>query len=273
MTAWTLVDDIIDGSALRFRKKCWYNVVGVGRATNDSHTLISCVYILLKKHFSHLDCYASLVDLMTEAIWRVSLGQHFDDKISRESFEKFTQENYDLILKGKSSFCYYFQLGMVMILAGRTEPRAFARSRDLFLEIGYLAQVINDFWDCYDYMDSSFKSGTDIESGKCGWLAVQCLKMASEEQRQVFEKCYGKKDPQCIQKIKDLYDELNLSTLYFDYMKKSCANLVAKAIENPGEIPSEIFKTIVNFYFKREIQFPNIIADYENGVKQYNCGI
>jgi farnesyl diphosphate synthase len=36
------------------------------------------------------------------------------------------------------------------------------------------------------------KVGTDIQDGKCSWLAVVAMQRASEDQKKVMLECYGK---------------------------------------------------------------------------------
>lgn len=76
--------------------------------------------------------------------------------------------------------------------------------------------------------------GTDIEDYKCSWLVVQALERADENQKHIlfvsiinfvvfispwapsesfmsnWQENYGKPDPECVAKVKDLYKELNL---------------------------------------------------------------
>lgn len=35
------------------------------------------------------------------------------------------------------------------------------------------------------------KVGTDIQDGKCSWLAVVCMQRASEDQKNIMRECYG----------------------------------------------------------------------------------
>ncbi|GAB0086948.1 hypothetical protein DMENIID0001_011790 [Sergentomyia squamirostris] len=208
-----VIDDILDQSEMRSGKLCWHKIVGVEAAANDSHIMMGCVFYLLKKHFSHLDCYTNLLELVHESLFTISLGQHFDDKMSREDFDNFTEKNYKIMIRNKTSYSLYFSLGALMYLAGYSNPETHKKAKEFFFELGYMFQVQNDFWDCYEHMNLSSKSNTDIVEGKLTWLAVQCLKIATVNQKELFFQHYGKKMEESEVKIKELYDQLNMQKL------------------------------------------------------------
>lgn len=59
--------------------------------------------------------------------------------------------------------------------------------------MGHFYQVQNDFFDCYgDDVNVLKKPGTDIEEGKCTWLAVQAMRYGDEQQKAILAECYGK---------------------------------------------------------------------------------
>jgi farnesyl diphosphate synthase len=64
--------------------------------------------------------------------------------------------------------------------------------------------------------------GSDIEDFKCSWLFVQALERADEKQKGVLFENYGKSDPACVAKVKDLYNELHLQVFphYFCFLLK-----------------------------------------------------
>ena len=66
--AWILgLDDIVDDSKLRRGQPCYYLTEGVGlAAVNDCVLIAKAQYHVLKKYFSHLRCYAKLLEIFNE---------------------------------------------------------------------------------------------------------------------------------------------------------------------------------------------------------------
>lgn len=72
-------------------------------------------------------------------------------------------------------------------------------------ELGHFYQIQNDFFDCFSDASSVLKKpGTDIEDGKCTWLAVKAMENGTRHQKAIMEKCYGRDG---------MYSDLDLSKL------------------------------------------------------------
>ncbi|XP_045537600.1 farnesyl diphosphate synthase-like [Papilio machaon] len=150
------------------------------------------------------------------AFIHVAIGQHLDAILSRsKDYSLFTQENYDNVVKYK---CTYYTmklpLMLAMILADRADDASYELAENLCRDVGALFQMKNDFMDCFDLESESGKSGTDIQEGKCTWLAVKSLERGNPQQRKTFTTCYGSWNPEDVETIKSLYKDLDLKSLY-----------------------------------------------------------
>lgn len=59
--------------------------------------------------------------------------------------------------------------------------------------MGHFYQVQDDFLDCFGDSEITGKVGSDIQEGKCSWLAVVALQRATPAQRQIMEVTICKK--------------------------------------------------------------------------------
>eukprot|EP00889_Picochlorum_renovo_P006232 jgi/Picre1/33262/NNA_008586.t1 len=179
LQAYFLVaDDIMDHSITRRGQPCWYKQPDIGLiAINDGIILESCIYRILKKHFS-----------TSEVRYLHDNGQYF--------------------------------------------------------------QIQDDYLDCFGDPETIGKIGTDIEDNKCSWLVVQALKRATDEQKSVIEKNYGKSDAASVSAIKSLYNDLELEKLFKEYETSSYNDMIAK-IEGQDVLPKDVFMPLLNRIYKR----------------------
>lgn len=89
-----------------------------------------------------------------------------------------------------------------------------------------VAQIQDDYLDCYGDPEVIGKIGTDIEDSKCSWLVVQALQRARPEQRAVIQECYGLHDAEKVAKVKKVYEELQLEDLFKKYEEDTYKELV-----------------------------------------------
>ncbi|PIC53381.1 hypothetical protein B9Z55_003108 [Caenorhabditis nigoni] len=109
-------------------------------------------------------------------------------------------------------------------------------------QIGFLFQSQDDFLDVYGDPKVTGKIGTDIQDGKCTWLAVRALqKMHSSPKISTqliadFKQSFGSSDPEKVEKIRKIYDELQLKE-EFRRFEQHFAGEIKKSI---AEIPDVI---------------------------------
>uniref|UniRef100_A0A1B0D687 Farnesyl diphosphate synthase n=1 Tax=Phlebotomus papatasi TaxID=29031 RepID=A0A1B0D687_PHLPP len=159
----------------------------------------------------HLDCYAKLLELLREAVFVGSIGQYLDNQTQHQDFTTFTMEQYRKIAQLKTSYMGGYIAGASALhLAGAVDPDLYQEARNFCVELGAFFQFQNDYTDCYGDTEVIGKIGTDIEEGKCTWLACKYLELATSAQKEIFKENYGKDDPLCAQRIKQLIKSQSL---------------------------------------------------------------
>ena len=165
--------------------------------------------------------------------------------------ERFTEERYYSIVKYKTAF-YSFEMPvkLALLLSGYADEAIFAQSRSVLVDMGVYFQVQDDYLDCYGAPEVIGKVGTDIQDNKCGWLIVQALKICSEEQRALLKEHYGRKSAESEEKVKALYRELDLTSIYEAYEAAAYERLQSAIGEIKG-VPSDVYAGLLAKIFKR----------------------
>ena len=89
----------------------------------------------------------------------------------------------------------------------------------ILFKIGLLFQIHNDYMDCWADPQQTGKQGSDIEEGKCCWPIVKALEICDGKQLNISIENYGSTDKQCVEKVKSVYNELNLIHVYHKEVK------------------------------------------------------
>lgn len=188
-----VADDIMDGSETRRGHKCWYKVEDVGlSAFNDSMMIENGIYHLLKKYFFDKPYYNELVDLFHEVTFITTIGQLSDLKTAGCDVSTFKMEKYKTIVANKTAYySFYLPVALAMHMAGYKDPEMFRQAKTILLEVGNFYQAQDDFIDCFGDPAVTGKIGTDIQDGKCSWLAVVAMQRATEDQKKIMKECYG----------------------------------------------------------------------------------
>ncbi|KAJ1679778.1 Farnesyl pyrophosphate synthetase [Spiromyces aspiralis] len=230
---------------------------GVGMiAINDAFLLEAFIHRLFRKYFRHEPFYVDLLELMQECTYRTELGQMVDLITAPEDnvdLNRFSIEKYTYIVKYKTAYySFYLPVALSFLLAG--DP-IFKKAEEFLIPLGEYFQIQDDYLDCYG--DPAFigKIGTDIQDNKCSWLVVKALELIAKSgniaHRQVLEVNYGRKDQEKAAKVKALYRELGLESIYREYEERVGNSLLEhiKLVEDPKL--AQIFKTFFDKIYKR----------------------
>ncbi|XP_043280201.1 farnesyl pyrophosphate synthase isoform X2 [Venturia canescens] len=251
-------DDIIDRAVTRRGQKCWYlyNDIGLA-AVNDGIIIGESVHQLVRKHFKGKPCYLDLIETFADNKLKTAIGQTLDllaTQFGRKlNLDLFTMDRYNAIVKYKTGFySFVMPVTLAMYFAGITDAEVHRQAKTILLEMGNFYQIQDDYLDCYGDPRVTGKSGRDIQEGKCSWLAVVALQRATPAQRKIFEECYGVDDPEKVARIKNLYDDLALSTTYSIYEEESY-NLMNTHIQQISRgLPHDLFFKFLSKIYRRD---------------------
>ncbi|KAL5340597.1 isoprenoid synthase domain-containing protein [Aspergillus crustosus] len=251
-------DDLMDGSITRRGQPCWYRHQGVGLiAINDAFLLESGIYIILKKYFRSHPAYVDFFELFHETTWQTELGQLCDlitapeDKVD---LDNFSLEKYIFIVTYKTAYySFYLPVALALHYLQLATPENLQQAHDILIPLGQYFQVQDDYLDAYGDPEVIGKIGTDIQDNKCSWLVNQALQRVNEEQRKVLDAAYGRKDGEQEAKVKALYRELDLETVYKEYEEKTVGELKTKiaAVDEASGLKKEVFEAFLGKIYKR----------------------
>ncbi|CAG9764136.1 unnamed protein product [Ceutorhynchus assimilis] len=253
-----ILDDIMDSSETRRGNPCWYRQPGIGMsAINDALMIQNAIYALLKKHFKNHPAYVPLMEVFHETTLRTTLGQSLDsmclDQDGKPKLDMFTMSRYSSIVKYKTAYyTFHAPVALAMQLAGMDDVEQHRQAKTILLEMGQFFQIQDDFLDCFGEPSVTGKMGTDIQEGKCSWLAVVALQRATPAQRKIMEEHYGRTEPESVAIVKQLYQDLSLPNTYAIYEEESY-NIIKTHIQQISKgLQHDLFFNIMEKLYKRE---------------------
>lgn len=254
-----VADDIMDQSYTRRGKPCWYKKENVGlEAVNDSTYLECAIYKLLKHYIRNKPYYTSIIELFHEITLCTVQGQCLDMTVSPPpgcvDFAEYTMEKYKAIVKWKTAFySFYLPVAIGMYMAGIDDTENHSSAKHILLKIGEYFQIQDDYLDCYGEPEVIGKIGTDIQDNKCSWLVIQALEKTkdSPEQRQILMENYGKGEAEKVEKVKQLYRDLNLERVFLDFEENSYQEILSLIDLHHGQLPKDLFIAFTNKIYKR----------------------
>ncbi|PSN57541.1 Farnesyl pyrophosphate synthase, partial [Blattella germanica] len=252
-----VMDDIMDSSETRRGRPCWYrkNDLGVA-AINDGILLENGLYQLLRRYFRDKPYYVQTLELFHDVCLKTSMGQSLDLLSSpggKPNLDKFTMKRYESIVKYKTAYySFHLPVALAMYMSGYMDEEMHRQAKTILLEMGHFFQVQDDYLDCFGDPEVTGKIGTDIQDGKCTWLAVVALQRATPEQRAMFAECYGSKDPEKVAAVKELYEQLGLPSTFAIYEEESY-NIISTHIQQVSRgMPHKLFFKFMEKIYKRE---------------------
>eukprot|EP00617_Octactis_speculum_P026577 CAMPEP_0185769122 /NCGR_PEP_ID=MMETSP1174-20130828/53383_1 /TAXON_ID=35687 /ORGANISM="Dictyocha speculum, Strain CCMP1381" /LENGTH=408 /DNA_ID=CAMNT_0028454079 /DNA_START=1 /DNA_END=1227 /DNA_ORIENTATION=+ len=255
MQAWLLMaDDFMDDSKTRRKQPCWYLKEDVKKiAINDAFTVEMIVFKMLKRHFGRESYYPHLLDLFLETTFQTELGQLMDTLCMNLTLDDFTTERWTMIVKYKTAFySFYCPVAMAMLVFGVQDVKAYDAAREVLIIMGVYFQAQDDFLDNFGTPEQIGKIGTDIQDKKCGWLFCQAYhSLVNADQKALLKANYGIWDQDKVDKVKALYNELDLRGLYERYEQKSYDEIMKMKPGVEELLPWSIFEIFLGKVYKR----------------------
>ncbi|XP_063231906.1 uncharacterized protein LOC134536191 isoform X2 [Bacillus rossius redtenbacheri] len=185
-----VVDDMYDGAEQRHGRPCWYRVQGPA-ALNDALFLHGAVFSLLRRNAARRSYYPALLHLFHQVGHVTHLGQVLDLRSTgvdgRPRWELFTDRYQRDVCRYKAErYITHLPISIALHMAGLDELLEDARGTlDL---LGRLFQ--DDFLDAFGDPLETGKAGNDIREGRCSWVVVAALQVASPAQRARLMCCH-----------------------------------------------------------------------------------
>jgi farnesyl diphosphate synthase len=257
--SFLVADDMMDSSLTRRGAPCWYLVEGIGNAAiNDALILLTQLELILDRYLSKHPHVDKMRRVLLETTYETELGQLLDlttqpPGATEVDLSLYTIQRYKQIVKYKTAF-YSFVAPVILglLYAGVTDKTVHDKVREICLIMGEYFQIQDDVLDCYGEPAVIGKIGTDIEDAKCSWLVVQALDRATDAQKAVLKADYGKKKPECVSRVKSIFRDLNLQSIFNEYEENVVRQIKGKIAELRDPLIESICDGLLRKIYKRE---------------------
>jgi farnesyl diphosphate synthase len=174
-----------------------------------------------------------------------------EDKVD---LDNFSMEKYMFIVTYKTAYySFYLPVALALLYLQLATPENLQQAHDILIPLGQYFQVQDDYLDAYGDPEVIGKIGTDIQDNKCSWIVNQALQRCNAEQRKLLDTCYGRKDVALEAKVKELFKELDLETVYKEYEEKIVGEIKTKiaAVDESQGLKKEVFEAFLGKIYKR----------------------
>ena len=195
----------------------WATKHGLGsRAFSDAMVLDNSVQVLIKHHFKNDPRCAHFFDTFMDSFKMTTLGRSLSYRLKQASIQpdgsvdvgKYDLTTYKTLMRSSKTFINYcLPVSLALHLDGIHERAVHNGAHSILHELGYFAQLTQDFANCWVESDNQ-----DIAEGRLTWQLVVAFQRANRQQKAVLMKHYGdNENPNDSQsKVKAVYNELNM---------------------------------------------------------------
>uniref|UniRef100_A0A0E0FRN6 Uncharacterized protein n=1 Tax=Oryza nivara TaxID=4536 RepID=A0A0E0FRN6_ORYNI len=188
-------------------------------AINDGLVLRSQISRIFRRYFCGKSYYVDLLDLFNEVEFQTTSGQLLDQITTNEGRKDLNK--YRRIVEYKTAYySFYLPVACALLLFGESLDN-YAQVKHILVEMGVYFQSQDDYLDCFG------------------------------EPEIIGKENYGKSDPACVAKVKDLYNELHLQRVFSEYERESYEKLISAIEAQPNEAVRAVLKSFLHKIYKR----------------------
>ncbi|CAH1108211.1 unnamed protein product [Psylliodes chrysocephalus] len=238
--------DAIDNTTTRSNTKTWHtDTTYCFQTPNDAVLLEHSIFILLKTHFSKHRNYIKILDLFHQTFYDSLQGHNLE--LVNKTVENFDMNLLKNIAKYKiaSNSCSLPVIS-AWYLTDDQKLREFMEVENILIDIGLFKKVEADYLDSFD------KSPINLNTrlGLCSWLAIKSLEKGSGNQKRVLLEHYGKPDHVSINRINNLYRDLNMPAEFEDFKNENYEYVNKKIEKIKDELMKKCLSKVANSFFR-----------------------
>ena len=174
-----------------------------------------------------------------------------------------TYRHKTIVIFKTALYSFYLPVALALLLCGfpaekrrESDLDFYKTALDILVPLGEYFQIQDDYLDYSGTPEQIGKIGTDIVDNKCSWCINTALARASPTQREILDANYGRKDPEAEARVKQVYRETGIDTVYAEYEAasyKRINELIAAVPEVPCPSGDAVFRRAVFSTFLEKI--------------------
>ncbi|XP_045460555.1 farnesyl pyrophosphate synthase 1-like [Harmonia axyridis] len=206
---YCMVDDMMDSNDTRRGIPTWATLMGAGTA-NDALLLEYILMRLLKKYLKGHPNQEKIIDTFLEPHCPISMALELETT-NLADFTMDTLKEIAALKMMRHNFNHPIEVATLL-----ADKAYFMNDmiKKALVHMGFLYGIQNDMADCYGN-NVTGKRCADIQDKRCGLPIVIALSKANSTQKKILEENYGFKDEVKVEKIKAIFDELDVLDEYY----------------------------------------------------------